>query len=56
VLRLGEDPLGRSLLDDPAGAHHRNLVRDLRDDAEVVMMMNSAASTIVPWMIGSHRA
>ena len=36
VLRRREELLRRRELDHPAGVHHRDLVRDLGDDAEVV--------------------
>ena len=36
VLRVVEDVLGRALLDDPAGVHHREPVRDLHQHRQVV--------------------
>jgi hypothetical protein len=36
VLRGAEDALARGVLDDPPGAHHRDLVGDRRNDAKIV--------------------
>ena len=36
VLRVGKNPRHRALLDDPAGIHHGDPVRDLAGDAEVM--------------------
>jgi hypothetical protein len=36
MLRPLQDPLGRSGLDDPPALHHRDVVRRVLDDAEVV--------------------